>query len=86
MHAHLYSESLKGRDRLRDLEVDGRVLLKRILHREWYCGLASSGLRQTPVARACEHGNDPLYSINVGKVLDQMSDHHILVKNSVAWN
>jgi hypothetical protein len=34
------------------------------------CGLDVSNLRQGPVAGSCEHGNEPLGSIEGGEFLD----------------
>jgi len=34
------------------------------------CGLNSSVLGQEPAAGSCEHGNEPLRSVNVGEILD----------------
>jgi hypothetical protein len=37
-------ESLKGRDKLEDIGIDGRIILKCILRKNnWGCGLDSSG-------------------------------------------
>jgi hypothetical protein len=48
----------------RDLGVDGKIILKRILKRWIFeCLVKSSGSGLAPVAVSCEHGNKLLYSI-----------------------
>jgi hypothetical protein len=37
MHVRCWLEGLKGRDLSKDMDVDGKILLKRILGK-WVCG------------------------------------------------
>ena len=57
-------ENLNGREKLQNLRVDERIILKLIV--EWLCGcmLNSSDAGQGPVVGCCEHGNEHSFSIN----------------------
>lgn len=47
---------MKGRDNLRDLWVDGRIIIERILKKfGWECGLDLSGTGYSSVVCTCEH-------------------------------
>jgi hypothetical protein len=64
MRTKFWSENLKERDRLENIGVDGRIMLKRILNKlGGGCGLHSSGSGYGPVVGWCEHSNEPFGSI-----------------------
>jgi hypothetical protein len=63
MHTTFYSENLKEREYLRDLCVDGQIILKEI-NRLRGCELDSSDSGWGPMAGFCEHGNESTVSIN----------------------
>jgi hypothetical protein len=72
MHTIFLLEILKGRDRLEDVGVYGKIILEWILGK-WgggRCGLDSSGSGYVAVAGCCEHGNKPSGSIKGGEFLD----------------
>jgi len=54
---------------LRDLDVDGRIILKWILGLIW-CGLNSYGLGQVPMVSCCDHDNEPSSTIKSWKFLN----------------
>jgi hypothetical protein len=60
-HTKFWSENLKVRDHIKDLGIDGRVILELISGK--MSGkvrmVDSSGSRQGSVAGSCEHGNEP---------------------------
>jgi hypothetical protein len=64
------SENVKGRGHLRDIDIDGRIIFKRILNR---------------VADSCEHGNKHLGSIKSGGFVDQLSNYQLFKKDCVPW-
>jgi hypothetical protein len=43
MRTEFWSEILKGRDRLEDLEADVRIILEMILGKERRCGMGATG-------------------------------------------
>jgi hypothetical protein len=49
----------------------------------WGCGLDSYG--SGPVAGSCEHGNEPLHSIEFLEILQRLSNWQLLKKESDAW-
>jgi hypothetical protein len=56
-----YGGSLKERDRLEELRLDGKLLLKWILKKQHgLVKMDKSESRQSPVASCCEHGNEQL--------------------------
>jgi hypothetical protein len=70
-HTHFSRENLKGRDQLKELRVDGWIILKRILRKQ--------GVRLwtefmwpkiSPTASFCEYNNKPSSSIKGGKSLE----------------
>jgi hypothetical protein len=60
MRSKFWLQSLKSRDHLENLGIDGNVILKgSYVNRFRECGLDSSGSRQGPVAGSCEHCDIP---------------------------
>jgi hypothetical protein len=70
MHTEFWSETLKGRDHLKGLVKDGRIVFKWILENRMICGLDSSDLGYETVLSSCEHGNEPSDSIKGWEFLD----------------
>jgi hypothetical protein len=65
-------ENLKGH--LRDLDVNGRVILKWILKKMvGECRLDSCGSGWRSVAGSCEHGNDSSHSVKRGNSLTNLA-------------
>ena len=62
MHTGFWWGKLKKRDRLEDLNVDGKIL-KWVLNRMRVLGLKSCGSGQGKVACCCEHGDEHSGSI-----------------------
>jgi hypothetical protein len=61
-------ESLKGKDHLEDLRIDGRIILKWISGKyRWKVWIGSG---RGPVMAFCEHGNESFGSIKGRKFLD----------------
>jgi hypothetical protein len=58
MHKIFWLEDMKRRDHLKDLGVDGRIILEWILVRS--CDLDASRSGEGSVADSCEHGNELL--------------------------
>jgi hypothetical protein len=64
MHTIFWSENLKERNHLEDLEVDDKEIAECILgNRLRSCGVDACGSGQVPVAGCCEHGNEHSDSI-----------------------
>jgi hypothetical protein len=57
VHTGFWWGKLKKRDRLEDLNVDGKKL-KLVLNRMRVLGLKSCGFGQGKVAGCCEHGDE----------------------------
>jgi hypothetical protein len=49
---------LVGR-RLEERDVDGKIIVKRVLNMAEWCGLDSSALVLRPVTGCCEYDNEP---------------------------
>ena len=73
----------KKRDQLRDLYVNGRIILKSI--KVGGRGLDSSGSGQVQVASSCKHGNNLSGFIKGRKFLDQLRNYQLLKKVSASW-
>jgi hypothetical protein len=70
MHPQFWLENLKGRDHLKDLDVNGRVVFKWILENSVdRCGLHLSGLGYGLVV-GCAHCYEPFVSIKCTGLLD----------------
>jgi hypothetical protein len=67
-----WSENLKGRNRLGDLVIHNKVMLKWILHdtEGWGLDLTGSGL--DPLVGICEYGNTSSNSIKCRRFIDQL--------------
>jgi hypothetical protein len=63
-HAKFWSKHLKVRDRPKEPNVNGKIIL------EWMLGIGFIWLRMGPVAGSCEHGNEHLGSIKGGEFHD----------------
>jgi len=59
MHTNPQSENLTGRGHLGDLGIDGRIILKTIMNRIWWCGMDASVAGYGPVPVSCDQGNEP---------------------------
>jgi hypothetical protein len=69
LHTEFWWRDLRERDHLKDLGIDGRIILKWILNK--LDGKAWTGLIWLKiVAGACEHSNEPSGSIKCGEFLD----------------
>jgi hypothetical protein len=80
-------ENLRGRNRLEDLIIDRKIILKWIFKsrmREWtgfiWLWIGTGGGRGS-----CKRGNEPLGSIKSVQFLDQLLTCEILMKNSDSW-
>jgi hypothetical protein len=66
-------ENLKGRDHLKDLSIDGRIILKKILKklgvRMW------TASEYGPQEDCCEHGNEPLGYLKGRELSVQLSGY-----------
>jgi hypothetical protein len=62
------SENLKTRNKLEDLGVNGRIILKCVIKKLVVCGL-EQWLGIGPVMGSCEHGNEPSGFIKGGEFL-----------------
>jgi hypothetical protein len=61
----------EGRNHLKDLGIDGRIILKWDLREVGYGhGLDRSGSGQGQFAGCCECGNEPSGSIKYGEILE----------------
>jgi hypothetical protein len=70
MRTKFWSESLKGRDHLEYLDVNGRIILRWILGNEvGGCGLNLPSSGKGPVAGCSENGNEPSLCTNRGQFL-----------------
>jgi hypothetical protein len=49
------------------------------------CGLDRANSRQVPKQNCCEHGNQPLGSVEDGQFLDQLSNNQRLKNDSAPW-
>jgi len=68
---HFWSENMKARESWEDLDLNGRIILERILGKEGGKLWAEFfWLWQGPVAGFCEHDNEPTVSIKGGEFLD----------------
>ena len=76
MYTEFWWGSLRERDHLEDLGVDGRIILRWIF-RKWDVGVwtGSSYFTIGTVVGTCECGNEPLGSIKCGKFLDLLTTH-----------
>jgi hypothetical protein len=71
MRTQFCSGRLKGRNHLKDLGIDGMIILKCIFGKlSLECGLNSSGSGYGPVASSCKHCSKPSGSIKGGEFLD----------------
>jgi hypothetical protein len=68
MHIGYWWGSQKEGDHYEDQDVDGWTILKYRDRMEW-CGLVRSGSGYRPVEGSCEHGDEPVGSMNAGKFL-----------------
>jgi hypothetical protein len=85
MSTEFHSEHQKGIDHLEDLDVNGRIMLKRILKRDMSLWTGSPIPEECAVVRYCEHDNETWGSTEAGKFLDQLSDYQFLRKDSASW-
>jgi hypothetical protein len=72
-------ESLKGRDHLEDIGVDGRIILKRIIWK--YFGSVWTGfvcITIGPMAGSFKYSNEHSCSIKGGGFIDYLSDCQLL--------
>jgi hypothetical protein len=58
MHKKFWLENLMGRDHLKDLGIDGMIILK------WVLGKQGVKMVAGCIWLSCKHGNEPLGSIN----------------------
>ena len=65
---------MKERDRLEDLDVDGKVILKWILRKE---DEVMSAPRKGQVAGFCEHGAIPSGSVTCLEYRDRLRNSHL---------
>jgi hypothetical protein len=86
MYKNFSLENLKGRDRSKDLGVDGRIIL------EWIWGnsvgrygLDACGSGWVAVTGSCSYGNEPSGSIRGGRFLEWVTNYYLL-KDSAPWN
>jgi hypothetical protein len=67
-------ENMEERGHQEDLDVDGRIILKRILeNRMEVCGLNSPGSEQRSGAVSRGHGSDPWRSIKCWELLELLN-------------
>jgi hypothetical protein len=59
----------EGKDPLKGIGLDGRVLLEWVLKYGIGCGLDSSGSDLGPVPGSCEHGNEASDPLKGGEIL-----------------
>jgi hypothetical protein len=76
----IWLQSLKGRDHLEDLGIDGRIILECI---EGCYGLDSSGSEYGLGADSSERSSESSVLVKGGEFLDQLSDYQPLKKVSV---
>jgi hypothetical protein len=75
---------LKGIDSLREPDINGRTILKRILNK-FVSGLHSTDSGQNPMATSCEHNKKPSGSIKREEIIEQLNNCHLLHKELPKW-
>jgi hypothetical protein len=75
IHTRFWWKSQNERDQYKDLDIDGRVILKWILEKlSGLNVLHAVGLEQEQVEGSCDQGNEPSSSIKFREIFEQLND------------